>query len=151
MVLASKQRRGRHTPSTKRPARPRSPARSPEFDHIFLGTADFAKAWDFWTNVVGLKGKSKWGSPEYGGTLKLGGGSIALAQGEEGRYEELGYTVSNGNPQLYLRTADVDRLHGQMVKRGAKVLREPQTTHYGARCFSIEGPDGLVVVFTEKR
>lgn len=123
----------------------------PRFDHLFLGTADFGKAWDFWTRVVGLAGQSRWGSPQYAGSVKLGGGgSITLAQGEEGPYDELGYSVENGRPQLYLRTSDVDSLHAAMKKRGAKVLRGPLTTHYGVRCFSLEGPDGLVVVVAQK-
>jgi predicted enzyme related to lactoylglutathione lyase len=79
----------------------------------------------------------------------LGEASITMAQGEEGPYEELGYTVRNGALQVYLRTDDVDALHAAMAKRGAKVLRAPLSTHYGARCFSVEGPDGMVVVFTQ--
>ena len=138
---------------SKRPSRsgPRSSGGAPEFDHLFLGTADFGKAWGFWRQVVGLEGLSKWGSPKYAGSVRLGGGSITLAQGEEGPHEELGYVVANGKPQLYLRTSDVDKLHAQVAKRGAKVLRAPLTTHYGARGFSVEGPDGMVVVFSEER
>lgn len=127
------------------------PARGIEVDHMFIGTSDFAGSWRFWTEVVGLKGRGKWGSPEHAGTLGAGHAAITIAQGQEGPHDELGYAVSNGRPQLYLRARDIDALHARMAKRGAKVLRAPLTTHYGARCFSVEGPDGMVVVFTEKR
>lgn len=120
-------------------------------DHLFIGTADFAGAWRFWTEVVGLKGQAKWGNPEYGGTVEMSGSTITIAQGEEGPYDELGYVVENGRPQLYLHTPDVDKLHGEIAARGGKVLRAPVTTHFGARCFSIEGPDGMVVVFTQAK
>jgi len=149
--LARKKTSKRGPSGLKARAAPRRSGGAPEFDHLFVGTADFAKAWDFWTQVVGLTGESKWGSPEYAGSVRLGGGSVTVAQGEEGPYDELGYTVENGKPQLYLSTPNVDKLHGQMAKRGAKVLRAPLTTHYGARCFSVEGPDGMVVVFTQRR
>jgi hypothetical protein len=122
-----------------------------EFDHLFVGTSSFAEAWRFWTHVVGLEGRAQWGNPVYAGTLGAGASSITVAQGEEGPYEELGYEVKNGRPQVYMRAASVDKLHRAMVKRGAKVLRGPLTTHYGARCFSVEGPDGMVVVFEQAR
>lgn len=126
-------------------------AKGVEFDHLFIGTSDFAGSWKFWTEIVGLTGHAKWGKPEYAGTVGAGSGAITIAQGEEGPYEEFGYDVTNGRPQLYLRTPDVDKLHAQVVKRGAKVIRAPLTTHYGARGFSIAGPDGMVVVFTQSK
>lgn len=122
-----------------------------DFDHLFLATRDFERAWKFWTQAVGLKGISRWGSPEYAGSIALGGGSIVIAQGEEGFYDELGYTSEVGKPQLYVRALDVDALHRQMVSRGVNIVRSPLTTHFGLRCFSVEGPDGMVVVFTQKR
>ena len=144
--------------STKRPARrgkrPRTTKPKPptvEFDHLFIGATSFAISWDFWTRVMGLEATSKWGNPEYAGTVALGAGSVTVAQGEEGPYDELGYHVMNGKPQLYLRTKDVDALHKKLAGHGAKVLRGPLTTHYGARCFSVEGPDGMVVVITQAK
>ncbi len=120
-----------------------------DFDHLFLATRDFERTWKFWTEVVGLKGRSRWGRPEYAGEIALGGGSIVVAQGEEGFYDELGYTSEVGKPQLYVRTRDADALYRQMVGRGANVVRSPLTTHFGLRCFSVEGPDGMVVVFVQ--
>jgi len=136
----------------KRAARKAAPKKSRagdsfEFDHMFLATRDFAKTWKFWTEVVGLKAESKWGDPEYAGSVKLGSGSIVVAQGEEGFYDELGYTSEVGKPQIYVRTRDVDGLYRQMVGRGVNVVRSPLTTHFSRRCFSVEGPDGMVVVF----
>lgn len=122
-----------------------------DLDHLFLATRDFERTWKFWTQVVGLKGISRWGSPEYAGSIALGGGSIVIAQGEEGFYDELGYTSEVGKPQIYLRTHDVDALYRQMVARGANIVRSPLTTHFGLRCFSVEGPDGMVVVFVESK
>jgi hypothetical protein len=122
-----------------------------ELDHLFLGTADFGASWSFWSQTVGLEGLSSWGDPKYAGSLKLGGGSITVAETAEGPYGELAYEVRHGRPQLFLRTVDLDALHRRMVKRGATVLAGPLTTHWGARCFSVKGPDGLVVVFVEGR
>lgn len=120
-----------------------------DFDHLFFATRDFERTWKFWTEVVGLKGNSRWGSPEYAGSIGLGGGSIVVAEGEEGFYDELGYTSEVGKPQLYVRTRDADALYRQMVSRGANIVRSPLTTHFGLRCFSVEGPDGMVVVFVQ--
>jgi len=128
---------------------PRPPGHGVELDHLFLGTSDFAASWSFWSDTVGLEGLSSWGDPKYAGSLRLGGGSITVAAGEEGPYEELKYEVEHGRPQLFLRTPDLSALHRRMVARGATVLAGPLTTHWGARCFSARGPDGLVVVFVE--
>ena len=141
----------RRAARTKRETRDTPKVPLIEFDHLFIGTANFAAAWDFWTTTLGLPAQSKWGSPEYAGSIHLGTGGVTLAQGEEGPYDELGHHVMNGKPQLYLRTKDVDALHKQLAGRGAKVLRTPLTTHYGARCFSVEGPDGMVVVITQAK
>jgi catechol 2,3-dioxygenase-like lactoylglutathione lyase family enzyme len=122
-----------------------------DFDHLFLATRDFERTWKFWTQVVGLKAISRWGSPEYAGSIALGSGSIVIAHGEEGFYDELGYTSEVGKPQLYVRTRDVDALHRQMVSRGANIVRSPLATHFGLRCFSVEGPDGMVVVFVQSK
>jgi len=148
--LASKAKRTKARPrrSPRRAAARKSPeADGLSFDHVFLATRDFARAWKFWTEVVGLKGQSKWGSPEYAASVKLGDGSIVMAQGEEGFYDELGYTSEVGKPQIYVRARDIDGLHRRMVDRGVNVVRSPLTTHFGLRCFSVEGPDGMVVVF----
>lgn len=120
-----------------------------EVDHLFLGTSDFAASWRFWTETVGMEGLSAWGEPEYAGSVKLGKGSITVAEGEEGPYEELGYDVRHGQPQLFLRTDNLTALHRRMKSRGARVLAGPLKTHWGARCFSVEGPDGMVIVFVE--
>lgn len=120
-----------------------------EVDHLFLGTSDFGQSWEFWTQTVGMEGLSSWGDPKYAGSVKLGGGAITVAEGEERRNEELGYEVRHGQPQLFLRTDNLTALHRRMKSRGAKILAGPKETHWGARCFSTEGPDGMVVVFVE--
>ncbi len=149
--MANKRAARKRSKRAPRRPPPKAPASGVEFDHLFIGTSEFQGSWRFWTEVIGLAGQGKWGNPECAGTVSAGGGSFTIAQGEEGPYEELGYDVTNGKPQLYLRTPDIDKLHAEVVKRGAKVLRPPLTTHYGAKCFSVAGPDGMVVVFTEKR
>ncbi len=136
--------------AARRPASKAEP-RGVEFGHLFIGTADFAGSCKFWTEVVGLRGQGKWGNPEYAGTVGAGSGSFTIAQSEEGPCDELGYKLMSGNPQLSLRAPHINKLHAKLAKRGAKVLRPPLTTHYGVRCFSVEGPDGMAVLFTEKR
>jgi hypothetical protein len=144
---ASKRRPGRR--SAQRPAKKGPSPGAVELDHLFLGTSDFVTSWSFWADTVGLEGLSSWGEPKYAGSLKLGAGSITVAAGNEGPYEELKYDVRHGRPQLFLRTPDLEGLHRRMVARGARILAGPLTTHWGAKCFSAAAPDGLVVVFVQ--
>jgi len=135
------------------PASPPPPANTKgariEFDHVFLPTKSFEAAWTWWTDVVGLEPESKWGTPEKAGQVKLGDGAIVVAQGQEGYYEELGYFSLVGRPQIYLRTKDLDGLHARLKSKGVTIVREPLTTHFGLRAMSVEGPDGMILVFVQ--
>ncbi|RZQ64834.1 VOC family protein [Amycolatopsis suaedae] len=45
---------------------------------------------------------------------------------------------------LFVETADPDAVHRRAVEAGAKVLREPYDTDYGARNVSLADPEGNV-------
>lgn len=48
---------------------------------------------------------------------------------------------------VYVRVSDVDRLHEELLGRGAEVLRAPQDEPYGMRDFTASGPEGLRLTF----
>jgi hypothetical protein len=79
----------------------------------------------------------------------MGDAHLLLSGAPPGPSAELGTTTRHGVPQVFLRAEGLDALCAGMKSRGAKVLREPFATHWGPRCFTVEGPDGMVVCFVE--
>jgi uncharacterized glyoxalase superfamily protein PhnB len=52
-----------------------------------------------------------------------------------------------GNGAIVVFVDDVDSLHGDLVKRGAKVLQAPRDYAYGMRDFDVADPDGNHLTF----
>ena len=52
-----------------------------------------------------------------------------------------------GHGAVTIFVDDVDGLHGDLVKRGAKVLKEPKDYDYGLRDFDVADLDGNMIFF----
>ena len=52
-----------------------------------------------------------------------------------------------GHGAVSIFVDDVDALHADLVKRGAKVLKEPQDYDYGLRDFDVADLDGNMIFF----
>lgn len=52
-----------------------------------------------------------------------------------------------GNGAIAIFVQDVDALHGELLARGAKVLKPPQDYAYGMRDFDVADPDGNRLTF----
>jgi catechol 2,3-dioxygenase-like lactoylglutathione lyase family enzyme len=56
-------------------------------------------------------------------------------------------TRQPGHGAVSISVDDVDALHANLVKRGAKVLKEPQDYDYGLRDFDVADLDGNMIFF----
>ena len=120
------------------------------FNHVYIPTASFEAGWKFWTEVVGLEPGETWGEGEHrGGVVSLGKSGLVVAQEPAGKQAEMGYLIELGRPQVFVRVKGVDAFCEAMKARGAVVVTEPHTTHWGPRGFSVQAPDGLIVSFVE--
>ena len=52
-----------------------------------------------------------------------------------------------GHGAVSIFVDDVDALHADLVKRGAKVLKEPKDYDYGMRDFDVADLDGNIIFF----
>jgi catechol 2,3-dioxygenase-like lactoylglutathione lyase family enzyme len=52
-----------------------------------------------------------------------------------------------GHGAVTIFVDDVDALHAELVKRGAKVLKEPKDYDYGLRDFDVADLDGNMIFF----
>ncbi len=139
--------RGKGRPAARRRA---AGSRVLGLNHLFLPTQGFQASWDFWTRVVGLPAEASRGEGDHrAGLLKFGGARLLVSGEPEGFSEELGWQAEHGRPQIFVSVRGLDALCKSMKARGAHVLRGPVKTHWGPRAFSVEAPDGMVVVFVE--
>lgn len=122
-------------------------------EHLYLPTGRFDEAWRFWTEVAGGKAVETWGEGERkSGVVSFAGQSIVLG-GEEEREEdeELGYPVRHGAATLYFSTNDISKLYKDLANRGAKVLRGPLKTHWGAKVMTVKAGDAVVAFVENKK
>ncbi len=52
-----------------------------------------------------------------------------------------------GQGQLCIFVHDVDAIHAELLARGARIAKPPQTYPYGMREFDIHDPDGNRLIF----
>ena len=64
---------------------------------------------------------------------------------------ELGYPVKHGQATLYFSTSDIKKLYKDLANRGAKVLRGPLTTHWGAKVMTVKAGDAVVAFVDNKK
>lgn len=122
-------------------------------EHLYLPTGQFEDAWHFWTHVAGGKAAGTWGEGEQtSGMIHFAGQSLILGSGPETAEDgELGYPVKHGMATLYFSTPNIDKLYKDLANRGAKVLRGPLTTHWGAKVLTVKAGDAVVAFVENKK
>ena len=118
---------------------------SDRFHHLFIRPANFDASLAFYRDVLGWSVTEEWGGTgkERGAALSGGGMKVVLAE----RAEE-----SRGNgaagPKVHLDIHDIDERFRSLPK-GAHVVVEPESTHWGTRWFVVRDPDGNLIAFEE--
>lgn len=107
-----------------------------------LHVRDLPRARDFYRDVLGFSVEFEWEDPPTYAVLRAGESvQIHLALVDAPLPEGDRPTV------LYIFVRDVDALHAEAAKRGAEILRPPETWDYGMREFEARDPDGHCLVF----
>lgn len=124
----------------------------PALDHVFLPTANFEKAWAFWTAAAGGEIGAMWeGDGHHAGMVKLGGVNVVVSQEAQSAAEpELGYPIHYGRPVLFFKTPNIDKLYRDLANGGASILRGPLTTHWGKRALSIRAGEAVIAFVEDK-
>jgi uncharacterized glyoxalase superfamily protein PhnB len=78
--------------------------------------------------------------------LTLGGGMIMLGSEKDDEHaSRFKSPAANGGFETgtrYIVVEDIDAAYARAAARGAKMIRELQSTDYGSREFSVEDPEG---------
>ena len=118
------------------------------FHHLFIRTDDFDAALAFYRDVLGWTVTDTWGGQEgdRGAILSGGGVKVVIAQSANGKDADGG--LGDARPNVHLDIHDVDARFRRLPK-GAHVVREPETTHWGTRWFVVRDPDGNLIAFEQ--
>ncbi|MCI4360115.1 MAG: VOC family protein [Thermoplasmata archaeon] len=135
---------------TSLPTGPR-PLRPPlEFANLRLLVRDFAVAWHFYRDGLGLTPGVGDASGPYAEFLWHGEARLALFDGarmaEAVGLPTAGPARSVGGFTLILQTPDVDRAYSELLGRGVRFLQGPtDRKEWSLQTFHLRDPDGNVV------
>ena len=120
---------------------------SDRFHHLFIRPADFEASLAFYRDVLGWTVTENWGGNGKGRGAMLSGGGIKVVLAEE-TPESKGNGADERGPDVHLDIHDIDERFRALPK-GAHVVTEPQSTHWGTRWFVVRDPDGNLIAFEE--
>lgn len=118
------------------------------FHHLFIQPADFDASLAFYRDVLGWVVTGDWGGSgaQRGAMLSGGGIELVLAERETPAGSKDGRDCTR--PQVHLDIHDIDARFRALPK-GAHVVVEPGSTHWGTRWFVVRDPDGNLIAFEE--
>lgn len=108
---------------------------------MMVGTAtvfivrDVAASTAFYRDVLGFKVTFEFGRPVYYVCLTRDEAALHLLDAKRSPQQP-------GNGALCIFVRDVDAVHAEFIKRGAKPPKPPQDYAYGMRDFDVFDPDG---------
>jgi catechol 2,3-dioxygenase-like lactoylglutathione lyase family enzyme len=117
------------------------------FHHLFIKPADFDASLAFYRDVLGWSVSETWGGNGSGRGAVLSGGGVKVVLGERPA-EALADAADGARPNVHLDIHDIDARFRTLPK-GAHVVVEPESTHWGTRWFVVRDPDGNLIAFEE--
>jgi catechol 2,3-dioxygenase-like lactoylglutathione lyase family enzyme len=117
------------------------------FHHLFIKPADFDASLAFYRDVLGWSVSETWGGNGSGRGAVLSGGGVKVVLGERPA-EALADAKDGARPNVHLDIHDIDARFRTLPK-GAHVVVEPESTHWGTRWFVVRDPDGNLIAFEE--
>ena len=101
---------------------------------------DIAKGAAYYRDALGFSVTFEYGEPTFYVCLCRDEVSLHLIAAQQTKR-----LPGNGSVCVFVK--DVDSLHAELVARGAKVIKPPQTYDYGMRDFDVVDPDGNQLTF----
>lgn len=101
---------------------------------------DVLQSRDYYRDRLGFDVAFEHGAPVFHVGLCSGEVTIHLVTAEKTKHQA-------GHGAVSIFVDDVDALHANLVKRGAKVIKAPQDYDYGLRDFDVADLDGNMIFF----
>jgi uncharacterized glyoxalase superfamily protein PhnB len=104
---------------------------------------------DHYRDALGFSYEKIWGEPPSYTILSRDSLHLMLKQADDPRHVVPHWTVSKNLCDAYFWVADVDALHAEFVRRGAKIDYGLCDQPYGCREFGVQDIDGHDIAFGE--
>ena len=101
---------------------------------------DVVESLDYYRDRLGFAVAFQYGTPTFYVGLCSGGVSLHLISADRTPRQP-------GHGAVSIIVDDVDMLHADLLKRGARVLKEPRDYDYGMRDFDVADLDGNMIFF----
>jgi catechol 2,3-dioxygenase-like lactoylglutathione lyase family enzyme len=108
-----------------------------------LKVADYPRARDYYTDILGFEVHEEGGDPPRFGILDRDRAVIFLDGWHEGAIE------MRGGWDAYIHVRGLDRIADEIAANGGELVRGIETTVYGMREFEVMDPDGNLICFGE--
>jgi len=115
------------------------PTRPTECAAVFV-VRDIAASLAYFRDALGFDIAFTWGEPTFYAGVCRGKVTIHLQAASQ-------TSRPAGASALSVFVGNADDLHGELVRRGARVLKEPATYPYGMRDFDVSDLDGNTLIF----
>ncbi len=115
-----------------------------------FAVADVLRTVAFYCDVLGFESLGLWGDPPRFSVVRRGSLEVFLTQLPEALRARPDDRAERARRDAYLRVPDLDDLGRQLVTRGARILRGPETAFYGVRELDVEDCDGHVLCFAQE-
>lgn len=106
-----------------------------------LNVSNFRASMNYYTKKLGFKKVWEWGRPADFGCVVRDGITVFFCHSGQGK----------PGMWLYVTVRDVDALHRELRKRGAKIVCAPTDRPWGMRECLVEDPDGHTIRFGQSR
>jgi len=117
------------------------------FHHLFIQPADFDASLGFYRDVLGWVVTENWGGNGSGRGAMLSGGGINVVLAERDTATGSKDGGDGTRPKVHLDIHDIDARF-RMLPKGAHVVVEPASTHWGTRWFVVRDPDGNLIAYS---
>jgi catechol 2,3-dioxygenase-like lactoylglutathione lyase family enzyme len=101
---------------------------------------DIAQSLAYYRDKLGFETAFEYGQPTYYAGLSSGGVKLHLVAAHRTSRQP-------GNGAVTIFVDDVDGLHAELQKRGARILKAPADYDYGLRDFDVADLDGNMLFF----
>lgn len=109
---------------------------------VLLRPVDLERSLAFYGKTLGLAVYREFGAGEERGVVYFLGGGLLEVSGRSDR-------PAGPNLGLWLQVRDLDAAYGELVERGATVVRPPVLEPWGLRELWISDPDGVRIAVIE--
>lgn len=108
---------------------------------------DVVAAANHYRDALGFAYERFWGEPPSFVILHRDGLHVMLKQAGDAKHVVPHWTVSHGLWNVYFWVSEVDALHAELVRRGAKIDYGPCDQPHGCREFGVQDLDGYDIGF----